>query len=123
MINEDFCSFEIAKLLEEKGFNISLNSKDWLCCMYDENGNIHWGIYDKNWYFRITHQMAMKWLREEHNIFIQISAVLQDQPFGLYYRPSIQDYHAYARHDNFSEYVTYEEAVEAALKYCLENLI
>ena len=123
MITEDYCSFEVAKLLKEKGFDIPIDCKNWLCCMYDKNENVHWGIYDKNWYFRITHQMAMKWLREVHNIFIQISAVLQDQPFGLHYRPSIQDYHAYARHDNFIEYVTYEEAVEAALKYSLKNLI
>ena len=95
---------EIVKLLFEKGYTkypMSYDGDYWFCYI----------------------QMAMKWLREEYNIFIQISAVLQDQPFGLHYRPSIQDYHAYARHDNFSEYVTYEQAVESALKYCLENLI
>jgi len=43
MVTEDYVSFEVAKLLKEKGFNISFMSKDWICCMYDENGNIHWG--------------------------------------------------------------------------------
>ena len=110
MLEEDYCSYEVAKLLKEKGFDYQ--GFDYI----DFEGEV---IKQD----RPTHQMAMKWLRENHNIFIQISAVLQDQPFGLHYRPSIQDYHAYARHDNFSEYVTYEEAIEAALKYSLENLI
>lgn len=70
MIKEAYVSFEVAKLLKEKGFNISIDSKNWIYCMYDENGNIHWGTYDKNWYFRITHQMIMQWLREVHNIMI-----------------------------------------------------
>lgn len=42
MIQEDYCSFEVAKLLKEKGFNIPIDSKNWICCMYDEDGNIHW---------------------------------------------------------------------------------
>ena len=127
MITEDYCSFEVAKLLKEKGF-------DELCIFkYNSKGiRVKAGEAIDEWQNSEldddecscpTHQMAMKWLREEYNIFIQISAVLQDQPFGLHYRPSIQDYHAYARHDNFNEYVTYKEAVEVVLKYCLENLI
>ena len=127
MITEDYVSFEVAKLLKEKGF-------DELCIFkYNSEGvRVKAGKaidewqnseLDDNEYSCPSQSMAMKWLREEYNIFIQISAVLQDQPFGLHYRPSIQDYHAYARHDNFSEYVTYEQAVEVVLKYCLENLI
>jgi len=121
MITEDYCSYEVAKLLKEKGFDEQTR------LAYTESGKADFSSLTRYWnqgslYACPTHQMAMKWLREEKNIFIQISAVLQDQPFGLHYRPSIQDYHAYARHDNFSEYVTYEEAVEAALKYCLGKL-
>ena len=127
MFTEDFCSFDVAQLLKEKGF-------DELCIFkYNSEGvRMKAGVaidewqnfeLDDNEYSCPSQAMAMKWLRENHNIFIQISAVLQDQPFGLHYRPSIQDYHAYARHDNFNEYVTYEEAVEAALKYALENLL
>lgn len=121
MINEDFCSFEIAKLLEEKGFNISLNSKDWLCCMYDENGNIHWGIYDKNWYFRITHQMAMKWLRETRDIVISIFPTIETDMI-------VREDYNYAIYKNKTVVyqscsTSYEEACEAAIRCCLENLI
>ena len=128
MIKEAYCSFEVAKLLKEKGFDGECETSYYISNKGCENA-VSVGDFTKvsPWREALiaapTHQMAMKWLREEYNIFIQISAVLQDQPFGLHYRPSIQDYHAYARHDNFSEYVTYEEAVEVVLKYCLKNLI
>ena len=125
MITEDYCSFEVAKLLKEKGFD-KFSYYGWDEQLFDKEHprNFSIGIDDKKqWISCHTHQMAMKWLRKEHNIFIQISAVLQDQPFGLHYRTSIQDYHAYARYDNFNEYVTYEEAVEAACIYALKNLI
>ena len=129
MLEEDYCSFEVAKLLKEKGFDEPC-IRHWDCddhSLYGYNdipiSNSELQANEYNGFSAPSQSMAMKWLREEHNIFIQISTVLQDQPFGLHYRPSIQDYHAYARHDNFIEYVTYEEAVEAALKYSLENLI
>ncbi len=118
MIKEDFVSFEVAQLLKEKGLNMPLNSKDWICCMYDENGNIHWGMYAENWYFRITHQVAMKWLREVHNINIEIRCykniveafimTIEDLPKCLVRGISSNKY---------------EETVEAALKHCLKNLI
>jgi len=73
-----------------------------------------------------TLQMAMKWLREVHNICITIypdkengyEAVLYNikddveiilQSFGIYGSHIFED--------------SYEEAVEAALKYCLDNLV
>lgn len=129
-MSEAYCSFEVARLLKEKGFGEFIPFGWNLTEKYPDLRNFiedtgRGGYHDKkgDWLSCPTHQMAMKWLREVHGIFIQISAVLQDQPLGLHYRPSIQDYHAYARHDNFSEYITYEDAVEAALKYSLENLI
>ena len=109
MITEDYVSFEIAKLLKEKGF-------DWpcehVCCL----GGV------KNMYKAIecpTLQMAMKWLRESHNLQIQITPIMsrhKDWTFGIYigFSPLYIDLLCFP---------TYEEAVEAALKYSLENLI
>lgn len=141
-IAEDYCSFELAKLLKEKGFNISLDSEDWICCMYDEIGNIHWGIYDENWYFRITFQMARRWLREVHNIDIDIDAAVGMLGIKVYipyistYKPLEEDSSKvrqikrgiYYKDDKgvipaLQYFESYEEAVEIALKHVLENLI
>ena len=75
MINEDYVSFEVAKLLKEKGF-------DWDCITYyvdyEPNDVKYSMLFENNttWEKRCcsapTHQMAMKWLREEKNIFIVI---------------------------------------------------
>ena len=65
-----------------------------------------------------THQMAMKWLREVHNIAIETE---WEHLWYVYVKPmtskpSESDYHQ-------CESSKYEEAVEAGIKYCLENLI
>lgn len=144
-IAEDYCSFEVAKLLKEKGFdisNISPGIKNWICCMYDENGVIHWGIYDENWYFRITYQMARRWLREVHNIDIDIDAAVGMLGIKVYipyistYKPLEEDSSKvhqikrgiYYKDDKgvipaLQHFESYEQAVEIALKYVLENLI
>lgn len=36
MIKEYYITFEIAKLLKEKGFNPQPDMNSWICCMYDE---------------------------------------------------------------------------------------
>jgi hypothetical protein len=131
MINEDYVSFEVAKLLKEKGFN-------WDCITYyvdSEPDDVKYSMLFENnttWEERCcsapTHQMAMKWLREVHHYYIQImldSWALGDHS-GYYvviqktdsdFEMMLQD----AVDDVF--YQTYEEAVEAALRYSLENLI
>lgn len=122
MLKEDYVSLEVAKLLKEKGFNISLDSKNWICCMYDENGNAHWGIYDENWCFRITRQMAMKWLREEKRTSIIIEFDLTKRGYCPYVHQLDHDMDWVVKW-RVNTPMKYEEAVEAALKYVLENLI
>lgn len=67
MITEDFCSFEVAKLLKEKGFNEPCYS------YYDYERKVQHidlpvetcdMILESNEYLAPTHQMAMKWLRK-----------------------------------------------------------
>ena len=125
-ISEDYVSFEIAKLLKEKGFdNISP-------IMYKENGEIcinpksvvSWRL--KYWYPCLTLQMAMKWLREVHHVACFICPSIE-QGFHTNKWNSYID----KLSDNFPKdplwFVetsdSYEQACEAAIKYCLENLI
>ena len=119
MITEDYVSFETAKLLKEKGFELpSLVPEEWVCSMYDEKGEVKWGCYSDNWYCRITLQMAMKWLREVHNIAIETE---WEHLWYAYIKPmtsnpSEKDYYQ-------CESSKYEEACEEAIKYYLENII
>lgn len=76
MITEDYVSFEVAKLLKDKGFNEECweyydNNKNFksfriIRCNYDN-------IPYKDAYIAPTHQMAMKWLREGSAIEISIA--------------------------------------------------
>lgn len=126
MITEDYCSFEVAKLLKEKGFNEPIR------CWYDNTKDFHEsGVKMRNsdcinpTIMCPTHQMAMKWLREVHNILLFI---LPSQENGkLVYLVEVWTWN---EEEGIYE-STYapmprkepKQTVEAALKYSLENLI
>lgn len=111
-ITEDYVSFETAKLLKEKGFDYQ--GFDYI----DFEGEV---IRQD----RPTLQMAMKWLREEKNIFIVIEPHAYDyvNERNKSYSCSLWVGDNYYEYLESKDYPSYEEAVEAALKYCLENLI
>ena len=123
MITEDHVSFETAKLLKEKGFDESCWQK------YDNEGCLspnHVGYINSEkpctdfCALAPTLQMAMKWLREVHNLWLEISP----EGKGLWYMEvySLTD-EAYIPNSNGHKIKSYEEACEAAIKYCLENLV
>ena len=117
MITEDYCSFEIAKLLKEKGFNIECNTA------YYNGSLIDYTMYGfceaLEFIFAPTHQMAVKWLRKIYGIDIVIEVSDPSAKDRKYYCVIWKNYDSYIL-DLFS---SYEECVEAAIKYCLENLI
>lgn len=127
-MKEAYCSYEISKLLKKKGFNEKTLYHYTNCDVLQHN--IVYNQYKNSEMLNAcsapTHQMAMAWLREKHNICIiqypdkenGYEAVLYDiknnveivlQSFGVY------GIHIYKK--------IYEDAVESAIKYCLENLI
>ena len=120
MIQEAYCSFEVAKLLKEKGFN------EHSAASYDLEGKLLEGsaYWNKTpvWYASPTHQMAMKWLREVHHIAINIG-------WGEIFEDQYKWWCIILNMDNGSILceeiycASYEEAVETALKYVLENLL
>ena len=128
MITEDYVSFEVAKLLKEKGFDIPceyfyVDGKLVKSHGYDCNWNEGESLYTdyKNECSAPTLQMVMKWLREVHNKYIEISIDRAHNFEGIVFRPAIYD----GELDCLWEYnfLTYEQACEAGIKYCLENLI
>lgn len=108
-ITEDYCSQEVVKLLKEKGFKIQQYYNSLI------------GIWQD---VRVTHQMAMKWLREVRGLFVDISFVIDEhrgRQVCWYY--AIFELYNEAHYNNVDEFPTYEDAVEAALKYAIKNLI
>lgn len=126
MNTEDFVSFNTAKLLNDKGF-------DWNCdTYYTENGSVkytqlkynHNGI--KNCYSRPTLQVAMKWLREVHNLNVEVYRTACGYIGCIVDIPSGTDI-KFLEDDGddlpSGQYTKWEYACEAVIKYCLENLI
>lgn len=106
MITEDYCSFEVAKLLKEKGFDEPCTELNKLCLRDGEKPVL-----------KITHQKAMKWLREEKNIIVNVWYNGVDWSAEYYNNKDENFYLITCLCDS------YEEAVEIALKYCLESLL
>ena len=161
MIEESYVSFEVAKLLKEKGF------KEWCrrcygvavlhngvgisfdeeCDLKDEEREdeieyIEGGcLYDfgcdnrkedGNLYAAPTLWVTMKWLREVHNQIIVSGIGLDDRTSstithyiaGIWYIPQNNGgAFCYTSPTPYGGYPSYEEACEAAIRYCLENLI
>lgn len=112
MIKEAYCSDEVCKLLREKGFKEPCTALNQLVIKDGEKP-----------FMRITHQKAMAWLREVHNIFIEIGTSI-DLNGKYHFSYMILDKECkYVRKGYTSFDWNYEDTVEAALKYVLENLI
>jgi len=115
MITEDYCSDEVSKLLREKGFNEPVTELNRL--LFKEG---------KKPVLKITLQKAMKWLRESHNLYIEPYVIKNYNNKKLEYTYSIQDLDFNGSDDGIEcckNWNSPEKACEAAIKYCLENLI
>ncbi len=132
MITEDYVSFETAKLLKERGFDaecdyLYVNGKlvkaQGFACNWN-NGETLFADY-KNECSAPTLQMAMKWLRNIHDIVCSVGLFTDLPIMPPYWSFNILNQStANVMYEAFDvKCETYEEAAEAAIKYCLENLI
>lgn len=113
MIIEDYVSFEISELLKEKGMNKS-------CFNHYVQKNNNDGTSEA--VTVCTLQMAMKWLRRVHNVNIDIASIWNQKRFE-YQVFVVTPENAKQCYVDDKIYLGYEEAVEAGIKYSLENLI
>ena len=121
MITEDYVSYEVAKLLKEKGFDEKTLS------YYEDNVLCHgdWFEWNRSPLGHIaapTLQLAMKWLREEKRISIIIEFDLTKRGYCPYVHQLDYDMDWVVKW-RVNTPIKYEKAVEVALKYSLENLI
>lgn len=142
-ITEDYVSFETAKLLKEKGFNETCRAfwKDWngelhlcSCCsnhVFEWCHNSMLENYNDNEETNIaapTLQMAMKWLREKHNLIISVKFTIHGWLCDItkIFRDSngfIVNINHGVNDDVLPYCDEYEKSCDMAIKYCLENLI
>lgn len=121
MIEEAYVSFEVAKLLKDKGFDeicshfYRFDSKE----LYNGTPYTNSQVGDKI-YNSPTQQMAMRWLREIKHIHIATepyagyethSCFIWKNGMGINWQKS------------FHTFKTYEEACEEAIKFSLKHLI
>ena len=135
MIQEQYVSFKTGKLLKEKGFDEecyhtyhpvedTMNVVRYHTMSTQKNSTLE----DKSECSAPTQSLAMRWLREVHNIVLSINP--NDHDGTIKWR--IEAYKVYLKNDCLLHegkiiwnafLPNYEEACEAAIKYCLENLI
>ena len=120
MITEDYVSFEVAKLLKEKGFN------EYCEKSYSLDGKLYSNFPD-DCILAPTLQMAKKWLKVVHNIGIFPSTYTFSNADGS------EEYHPYGcaiidlkTHELLTNEIfpkeTEEESVDEAIKFCLKKL-
>jgi hypothetical protein len=125
MIKEAYCSYEISKLLREKGFDEecfgAYTETNHNVTMF--TGQIKNSEYGISMYTAPTHQMACAWLREIYYIFIEIGTSI-DLNGNYHYRYSVLNKECNYVRKGYTDFDwKYEDAVESALKYSLENLL
>lgn len=136
MVKEAYVSFEVAKLLKEKGFRERIYS-------YYKKGHknpMYTTQFPSNWNEEMLHQdcisaptlqFTLSWLREK-GIIVDVLAQ-SNKTKNPKYMYNIWDYtypqwnrHIEQYQPDFVgsklDFPTYEQAVEEALKYVLENL-
>lgn len=137
MIKEDYVSFEVAKLLKDKGFNeqcsstydIAVSGGKPIFYKYDvlqffpdgmKNSDDKYGMVIS----APTNQMAMKWLREVHGLSVETFSIKGTSNIcPVFWKCNVVKLLTQDRAFNGELVGSYEEAVEAALKYSLKNLI
>ena len=131
IITEDYVSFEIAKTLKEKGFNESCMMAYVDGKLFNRNGSNFPSYYElDNCGSEVvdapTLQMARKWLRKIYKLYVEVYIIKSCTNKTIEYCITIEDLNFPGNYDGFHirpSYKSYEQACEAAIKYCLENLI
>ena len=119
MIEEEYISFETAKLAKEKGVDVPSDTG-----YYIDNGNIDYIITGWEDMFApiYTQSLLARWLRESQHIYIDVSYVCKS---GFYVQ--LMDMTKDEQHilvgTPIAFYETYEEAMEVGLKAALEYIL
>ena len=122
MIKEQYVSFETAKLAKEKGFNELCNSdycKGLINYPHADNEYTNSQISEDGRISRPTQSLLARWLREKHNIHVEVG-------FGYNKKSKYRDY-CYSISNLIEDitpkniyYDTFEQAMESGLQQALK---
>lgn len=119
-IEEEYVSFETAKMLKEADFN-------WICdALFYEDGTQMFEMNFKNYnkaypytFSRPTQGLAAKWLREKHKLHIHCYLDYVDTTFR-YLIQCFTDNKHYGNIFSNDTYSNYDEAMEAGLQEAIK---
>lgn len=119
MIEESYVSFETAKMLKEAGFDevcswAYYRAYNW-CLIHERNSKLCLGYYS-----RPTQALAARWLRESRHYVICAWLAIKEKKWFYAYGDTDDMFLTYDYAISDAIYETYEEAMEAGLKNCLE---
>lgn len=131
MIEEQYVSFETAKLLKEAGFEANLKTR------YVEEEKGEWALWesgskrsDYNYFDDTiacpTQALAARWIREEYDTFVKMERVgrFDGKESSFYWSYSIISVStACLKSISGGRYDCYEEALEAGIAQVLERII
>lgn len=124
MIEESYVSFDTARLLKEAGFDVPCFNQ------YTERGTI-WHCdcpenFNKSQCVTScpTQALAARWLREVHhiNVYACFDYEKFDERKWFFTREHTMVNDDSAVYCSITNYKSYEEALEAGLKHCLESV-
>lgn len=131
MIEEQYVSFDTARMLKEAGFEANLKT------MYVEEEKDEWVFWesgakrsDYNYFDDTiacsTQALAVRWLREVHDTFVKMERVgcFDGKEFRFYWSYSLISVStACLKSISGGRYDSYEEALEVGIAKCLEQII
>lgn len=124
-ITEDYVSYEVAKLLKEKGFDI-FKPYGWDEELFDKEHPRNFSLgFDSNehWISCPSQSIAMKWLREVYGLYIWVDYSRLDCNEKQPYLWNIVETKVDGDYWGGTYNKSAKNAVESALNYCLKNLI
>ena len=131
---EDFVSYDVAKLLQENGFDwptvpfYDIKKKEFCSRVGNVFQPCDWyhTYPERKFYSAPTHQMACEWLRQKHNLSVEVYRTACGW-IGCVVAISSGTDIKFLEDDGddpaSGTYTSHFGAAEATIKYCLENLI
>ena len=127
MIHEEICTYEVAMLAKEKGFNEYVEAFYAKGCdIAHSQGPEKWNEYNGK-YAAPTQSLLQRWLREEKGVCVSVVAYTTFATknklcYGWIVKHN-SDGFSIKTIDSDNVFSTYELALEDALAYSLKNLV